>query len=450
MAFYDASTGLPNRHSFLDDLEKEIRHVGTTPNYVFSVVLLNLDKFKLINEQMGARDADLVLLEITRRIGSMTEGFAGFYRIGGDEFAIVVRGTNSKDYVASLLQRIQRLIGTPVLMRGKTVSPSASFGVVLETGADSTCDIILTQLSDALIVGKKRGMGTITFYSPEAVSEYVERPRYNLLNTQVEMRQALQTSQFIAYLQPVYTLSPLGLSGFEALARWAHPTRGILTPNAFIPLAEETGLIAWLDRSIIRQSIAILKKWMRESPSMPISISANASGASLADPDFIPFVRDQIREISSAPEHFTLEVTEGILIRNLKGVQTQLDQLREMGIKISLDDFGTGFSSLQYINQLPIDWIKIDKSFMDQLFQTEKTLGMVRSILNMAAELKLGIVAEGVESEDQVRWLTENGSETLKEKLRGQGYFFSRPVPQAEAESLLADAMAFQNCTLND
>jgi diguanylate cyclase (GGDEF)-like protein/PAS domain S-box-containing protein len=446
MAFYDAPTGLPNRHSFLDDLEREIRLIETTSGYAFSVVLLNLDKFKLVNEQMGTRDADLVLLEITRRVTGITEGFAGFYRVGGDEFAIIVRGTSSKDYVVSLLLRIQRLIGAPVLVHGKTISPSVSFGVVLETAADSTCDIILNQLSDALIVGKKRGMGNITFHSPEMASEYVERPHRNLLNTQVEMRHALQSHQFVVYLQPIYQLTPLGLTGFEALARWVHPTQGVLAPNAFIPMAEETGLITRLDRSIIQQSIAILKKWTHEYPSMPVSISANASGASLTDPDFIPFIQEQIREISLAPEHFVLEVTEGVLIRNLKGIQTQLSRLREMGVKISLDDFGTGFSSLQYINQLPIDWIKIDKSFMDQLFQTDKTLGMVRSILNMADELGLGIVAEGVESENQVHWLTENGSDVLRQNLKGQGYFFSRPVPQTEAESLLADALAFRDC----
>jgi diguanylate cyclase (GGDEF)-like protein/PAS domain S-box-containing protein len=439
MAFYDPQTGLPNRHYFWDELEKEIRNIRTISHYTFCVVFVNMDKFKLVNEQVGPRNADLVIIEAAKRITGIIAGFGSSFRLSGDEFGIIVRGTNSKDYVKSLLLRIQRLLNTPVSIEGKTVFPSASFGVVLGIQPTNTADQVLALGSDALIRGKKRGIGTLTFLTVEEGTQKIDRDlRHNLLTVRANMQKALASSEFVAYYQPLYQLSPQRLAGFETLARWVHTEEGLLPPSAFIPQAEETGLITEIDKQIIGQAIRTAKKWSEAFAGTSFILSANASGASFKDPGFVPFVCDRIREESLDPRYFVLEVTEGIFIEHLENAKEKLNSLREFGVKIALDDFGTGYSSLQYMSHLPINYIKIDKSFIDQLFSSEKNSLMVRSIINMARDLNFDVVAEGVENEDQVHWLVENSAS------KGQGYFFSRPVSLAEAENILADAKFFE------
>jgi diguanylate cyclase (GGDEF)-like protein/PAS domain S-box-containing protein len=442
IAFYDSQTGLPNRHYFLDELEKELRNMGTIAYYAFCVAFINMDKFKLVNEQLGPRGADQVIVQVAERINGIIMGFASAFRLSGDEFGIIIRGTNSKEYVRSLLQRIQRLLNLPISVEGKTVFPSASFGVVLDIQSSSTSSQILSLGTDALIAGKKRGIGTVTFLMLEEDAAENEHHEDNLLSFQASMQQALLASEFIPYFQPIYQLSPTYLAGFEALVRWNHSQHGILSPGAFIPQAEETGFITKIDRAVIGQVISVAKKWSAAYPGVPFFISANASGASFKESGFVSFVCDRIREEALDPSHFVLEVTEGIFIENLESATEKLNTLRKFGVKIALDDFGTGYSSLQYVNQLPINYIKIDKSFIDQLFLSEKNSLMVRSIINMAHDLKFDIVAEGVENQDQLHWLEENNA------TKGQGYFFSCPIPLEEAENLLADAKFFEGLNL--
>ncbi|MDR1376639.1 MAG: EAL domain-containing protein [Synergistaceae bacterium] len=444
IAFYDAQTGLPNRHYFLDELEKELRNISTIAYYTFCVAFINMDKFKLVNEQLGPRGADQVIVKVAERISGIIVGFASAFRLSGDEFGIIMRGTNSKEYVRSLLQRIQRLLNIPISIDGKTVFPSASFGVVLDIRSSSTSSQILSLGTDALREGKKRGIGTITFLTMEEEENVNESKhhRYNLLAFQARMQQALSASEFVAYFQPIYQLMPSGLSGFETLVRWDHPQHGLLSPGTFIPQAEETGFITEIDKFIICRAISVAKKWSMAYPEVSFFLSANASGASFKEPGLVPFICDRVEEEALDPRYLVLEVTEGIFIENLETTNRKLSTLREFGVKIALDDFGTGYSSLQYINQLPIDYIKIDKSFIDQLFLSEKNSLMVRSIINMARDLKFDVVAEGVENQDQVHWLGENHA------AKGQGYFFSRPIPMGEAENLLADAKIFRELSL--
>ncbi|MDR1620957.1 MAG: EAL domain-containing protein [Synergistaceae bacterium] len=438
MAFYDSQTGLPNRHYFLDELEKELRNIKTIPYYAFCVVFVNMDKFKLVNEQMGPRGADQVIVKVAERISGITMGFASVFRLSGDEFGIIIRGTNSREYVRSLLQRIQHMLNIPVSIDGKTVFPSASFGVVLDIQASNTSSQILSWGTDALIKGKKRGIGTITFLtSEESTEESKHHQPYNILTLQASMQRALLSSEFVAYFQPICQLSSR-LAGFEALVRWIHPKYGVLSPGAFIPQAEETGFITEIDKSVISQAIRTAKKWSADYPEISFFISANASGASFKDPGFVHFVCDRIQEEDLDPRYFVLEVTEGIFIESLEAANAKLKILRDFGVKIALDDFGTGYSSLQYMSQLPINYIKIDKSFIDQLFLSEKNSLMVRSIINMARDLNFDVVAEGVENKDQIHWLEESKCS------KGQGYFFSCPLPSEEAENLLADAKIFE------
>jgi diguanylate cyclase (GGDEF)-like protein/PAS domain S-box-containing protein len=442
MAFYDSQTSLPNRHYFLDDLDREFRKIKENPAYMFCVVFINMDKFKLINEQLGPRGADEVLIEVVRCINKIMKGFASTFRMEGDEFSVIIRGTNSKEYIESNLQRLRRLISTPVYVDGKTVFPSASFGVVMDICESNDASQILALATDAIATGKKSGMGGITYISAlEGVEALKRENRQNLLTVQADMRRGLSCSEFLPYFQPIYQLSPSRLSGFEALVRWRHPQNELLSPAMFIHHAEETGFITEIDKSIISQSIQRLKKWTEAYPKMPFFVSANASGASFSDPSFVPFVLNQLEEAKMPPGYFVLEVTEGIFIENFQDTIDKLKLLKDQGVKIALDDFGTGYSSLQYVSQLPLNYIKIDKSFIDQLVSSDKATLMVTSIIEMAGRLGFSVVAEGVENEAQLNWLSEY------EGTKVQGYIFSPPVSVSDAENLLTDASLFADVT---
>ena len=438
MAYYDSQTALPNRHYFLEELERELLKVKETPSYTFSVVFVNIDKFKLINDQLGPRGADAVLAEVVRRIDSITEGFASMFRMSGDEFSIIIRGTNSKDYIDSLLQRTSRLVSAPMLIDGKTVFPSATFGAVLDIRGSNDASQVIALGTDAVVAGKKNGIGAITFISVrEGMETLKQQSRNDLLAVGADMRRGLASLEFVPYFQPIYQLSPSRLVGFEALARWHRPS-GVLEPNNFVRQAEGTGLITKIDKNVISKAIKTTKKWAETYPGIPFYVSVNASAASFRDPSFVPFILDRLEKCELDSKYFVLEVTEGIVIDNFDGAIEKLDLLRDRGIMVALDDFGTGYSSLQYVNRLPLNYIKIDKSFIDQLFFSEKARLMVKSIINMAGILGLGVVAEGMETVQQHDWLIEENK-----NMKVQGYFFSAPLPPEEAEHFLADANAF-------
>jgi EAL domain-containing protein (putative c-di-GMP-specific phosphodiesterase class I) len=254
------------------------------------------------------------------------------------------------------------------------------------------------------------------------------------------MRRGLASQEFIPYFQPIYRQSPTRLIGFEALVRWNHPS-GVLPSGAFVRQAEETGLIAKIDKNVISRAIKTAKKWSEAYPETPFVVSVNASRASFKDPSFVPFILNRLEKNELSAKYFVLEVTEGIFIESFEEAIEKLNLLKDRGVKIALDDFGTGYSSLQYVSQLPLNYIKIDKSFIDQLFSSEKAMRMVRSIIDMVGMLGLGVVAEGVESVPQLDWLAEY------KDTRVQGYFFSPPLPPEEAECILADANALLDVT---
>ena len=353
-----------------------------------------------------------------------------------------MRGTNSKVYINSQLQRIRRLISNPALIGGKSVFLSATFGAVLDIQGSNTASQIIAFAVDAVVTGKKSDMGTINFISAvEEMEALVQRSESILRAARTDISRGLADSEFLPHFQPIYQLSPSRLAGFEALARWTHPN-GLLIPDAFVRQAEETGLITEIDKNVISKTLKTAKQWAQTYPEFPFFVSANASGASLMEPRFVPFILERLEKIELDPKYFVLEVTEGIFIENFENTAAKLNVLQEHGIKVALDDFGTGYSSLQYVNRLPLSYIKIDKSFIDQLFSSKKAMLMVRSIINMAGILGIGVVAEGVETVQQLDWLTEEHKDA-----KVQGYFFSAPLPPEEAEHFLADANAFYSVT---
>ena len=436
MAYYDSQTALPNRYYFMEELEKELRKVRENPLYTFCVVFLNMEKFKPL-EQLAPRAADEAIVEVVKRVSSITEGFASIFRVGGNEFSIIMRGTNSKDYIDSLLQRIRRLLNNPMQIEGKTFFPSATFGVVLDIRDSNDAAQVMSLATDAIAAGKKSGTEAITYISAAEGTEILRRQiRNSLMAAQADMRRGLASLEFVPHFQPIYHLSPSRLAGFEALARWNHPN-GVMASDVFVHHAEEADLISKIDKNVISKTINITKKWTEAYPDMPFFVSVNVSGASLKDPYFVSFILGRLKDAGLDSKYFVLEVTERVLIDNFEDAAEKLSLLSDHGIMVALDDFGTGYSSLQYVSRLPLSYIKIDASFIGQLFLSQKAMLMVKSIINMSAMLGIGVVAEGVETVQQLEWLAEANKNT-----KVQGYFFSAPEPQEGAEHLLADAHA--------
>ena len=433
IAYYDSLTGLPNRDCFIDSMTQELRHISEDEGYSFSVMLLNMDRFKMLNEQFGSDVADKVLIEVTERTKTILHGFATIFRTGGDEIAAILKGVSSRDYVDSALARLQKLISIPVWINGDSVFPSACITAMLNIPKEFSALQVLGRLSGAMKVAKKRGLGYVLFVPPTAGEAEAQGSQPDI---SAEIQASLLKSQFIPYFQPIYNTSTMTLLGFETLARWQHPDSGVLPPSDFLSEAEESGLVTAIDKTIVSQSIAAMEEFIKKHPEVPFYVSANASGLSLRDPSFFAFLETELRKASFPADRFVLEITEDILIENLAEARSYLENLKKLNIRVALDDFGTGYSSLQYISELPIDSLKIDRSFIDQLLKSRKTLSLVKSVIEMARGLDLNIVAEGIETKDQNQWLAEFG-------VDGQGYFFSPPLSMERTDEFLKDASAF-------
>ena len=252
-----------------------------------------------------------------------------------------------------------------------------------------------------------------------------------------DIQASLLQSRFVPYFQPIYNTASMQLLGFETLARWRHPDSGVLLPSAFLSEAEESGQVTDIDKNIVSKAIAAMEDFSRKNPHLPFFLSANASGLSLLDPSFIPFIGSELERASFPPDRFVLELTEDILTENLEEIRARLEALKKLNIRIALDDFGTGCSSLQYVSQLPIDCVKIDRSFIEQIFKSQRTTSLVRTIIETAQALGLDVIAEGIETKDQNLWLADFN-------VNGQGYFFSTPLSMEKTEEFLKDASAFE------
>ncbi len=436
IAYYDSLTGLPNRDCFMDSLSQELRKRNGADGYTFSVVLLNMDRFKLLNEQYGSDTADKVLIEVAERTKTILHGFATIFRTGGDEVMAILKGVSSQSYLESALDRLLKLISIPIWINGDSVFPSACLTAMLDIPKEFTALQVLSRLSSSMKTAKKRGLGCVLFVSPATESQGRDVEHKDILKVTAEIQTSLMNDQFIPYFQPIYNTATMQLLGFETLARWKHPTSGILPPGAFIPEAEESGLLTAIDRAIVSQALVAMENFTRKYPQLNFHLNANASGLSLKDASFFDFIEGKLKNVTFPPDRFTLEITEDVLMENLGEARGRLEKLKKLNISVALDDFGTGYSSLQYISQLPVDSLKIDRSFIDQMLKSRKTASLVKSVIEMARSLNLSIVAEGIETKDQNQWLAEYN-------VAGQGFFFSMPLSMEKADEFLKDVSVF-------
>jgi diguanylate cyclase (GGDEF)-like protein/PAS domain S-box-containing protein len=403
---YDALTGLPNRVLFMDRVQQASRRSGRSLTN-FALMFLDLDRFKIINDSLGHRAGDTLLVEVSKRIASCIRSGDTAARLGGDEFAVLLE-TIDETEVKQLAQRIQQSLQLPFTVEGHEVVSSASIGIILGRGTLDPEDL-LRRADMAMYQSKAKGRASYTFFDETMHAHLQEQ-----LRLENDLRKALVKSEFEVFYQPIMALTDQRLLGFEALVRWQHPQRGLLLPSSFITVAEDMGLIGELDLWVLREACLQLKRWQEESARL-LTMNVNVSARSLLVPDFSERLAGILKETKLEAGRVRLELTESVLMDQVAS-RDLLAALRSQGVGLMIDDFGTGYSSLSYLHTLPLDALKIDRSFVQEM--TAGNVQIVSTIILLAQSLGLNVVAEGIETQEQVRQLQGLGCEV------GQGFLF--------------------------
>ena len=431
-AYVDGLTGLPNRSLFLDRLEHTWQRAQRRDDFHFAVLQVGLDRFKLINESLGHRLGDLLLSHIGNALRGVIRPTDMVARLGGDEFALLLEDIRDASSTLRVVNRIQERLTLPFTLHEHEVHTSVSIGIAVSHpnpgGSNEHPDQYLRDADIAMHRAKKRGGAGYVVFDPEMHDQAVRR-----MQLEMDLRKALDHDQLEAFYQPIINLTDGRLAAFEALARWRHPDRGLVSPVEFIPVAEESGLIAPIGHWMIRESCRRALDWDRDFPDHPpLTVSVNLSPRQLVRKQLTDEVEQLLEESGFPAQRLKLEITESALLEDAEASLAQLNRLKQLGIRLSLDDFGTGYSSLSYLHQLPIDVLKVDRSFVSGVDGDGHHRGFVETIIGLARHLELEVICEGVETEEQARILTEMGCDF------GQGFLYSRPVAENEARILIA------------
>ena len=425
-SLHDALTGLPNRSLFYDRIEHAFARAQRTDTLV-AVLLLDVDQFKTINDSLGHKAGDDLLVALSSRLQQVVRGSDTVARLGGDEFVVLCE-VESEAEAFAVAERIADAWELPIPVgTGGEVFVSASIGITVARRPQSA-ETMLREADAAMYRAKEAGRGRYELFDEE-----MRRDAFERLRTESDLRRAVEREQFRVYYQPIYDVAEQRLLGAEALVRWDRPGNGIVGPAEFIGLSEETGLIAPLGRWVLERATAQMSEWRERYPhAADLGLTVNVSGRQLARPEFLEEVRAALQRGALDPESLGLEITESVLMKDASSPRSTLEALRKMGVRVLLDDFGTGYSSLSRLKGLPVDAIKVDRSFVDGLGAEEQDTAIVSAIVDIADSLGLGAIAEGVETSDQLAALRELGCHGA------QGYLFAAPLPADEFEALLA------------
>ncbi|EKS35319.1 putative bifunctional diguanylate cyclase/phosphodiesterase [Afipia clevelandensis] len=416
MARFDELTGLPNRVHFRDEIEGML----ASGKGLSALLFVDLDQFKQVNDTLGHPSGDKLLCAVTARLRRLLRPEDFVARFGGDEFVVFQRGIHSADDAASLARRIVDRLSERYEIDHHLVEIGASIGIAL-TSPDASVDVLLKNADMALYRAKADGRGTFCFFRDE-MAHTVEARRV----LELDLRHALAHEEFELYYQPLVNLKSGRISTCEALLRWNHPTRGSVSPADIIPVVEDMGLVVDLGRWILRKACMECMKWPD-----PVSVAVNFSSQQFHQRDVMTEVRYAL-EVSGLPPHrLEIEITESSLLRNTQWTLDVLSQLRELGVRISLDDFGTGYSSLSYLHNFPLQKVKIDRSFLEDI-GSHRPLTLLRGVARLSADLGMSVVVEGIETNEQLELISSEGTVT-----EAQGFLFSRPVPAARVRELL-------------
>jgi diguanylate cyclase (GGDEF)-like protein len=420
MARHDALTNLPNRTLFREQLEKALRLVRRSDQ--LAVLCLDLDHFKDINDSLGHPVGDALLKEVARRLGECVTEHDTVARLGGDEFAIVQFCSDCEpSAVAMLASHVVERVSAPYEIAGHQLVIGVSIGISLAPEDGKNPDELLKKADLALYRAKEDGRGTYRFFETGMDARAQARRILEL-----DLRAALKRREFEVYYQPIRDVAKDVVVAFEALVRWNHSLRGMISPVNFIPLAEETGLIVPLGDWVLRQACMDAAGWSQE-----VCVAVNLSPVQFKNPNLVSAVKEALRASGLPAHRLELEITESVLLQNSEATLAVLHELRGFGVRISLDDFGTGYSSLSYLRSFPFDKIKIDRSFVNELATRDDSMAIVRAVTGLGKSLGIVTTAEGVETDAQFELLRQEGC------TQAQGYLFSRPRPAAEVENML-------------
>jgi diguanylate cyclase (GGDEF)-like protein len=426
LARHDMLTGLPNRLLLREHLERAVGKLKTHSG--FAVFCLDLDQFKQVNDTLGHSIGDELLKLVAMRLRDCIGDQDLVARLGGDEFAIIYDGVQLPERCGALAAGIINTVSEPYEIEGRQIVIGVSIGVANAPSDSSDPDQLLKNADTALYLAKGDGRGTYRFFEPE-----MDRRLQTRLTLQTDLRLAIVNGELELYYQPVVCTDTRQITGFEALVRWNHPQRGLVLPNEFISLAEETGLILPLGEWVLRNACSQATSWPKH-----VSVAVNLSAAQFKSGNIVQMVVSALAASGLPPARLELEITESVLMLDTSDSLATLNQLRALGIHISMDDFGTGYSSLSYLQSFPFDKIKIDRSFIRDLALRDDCKAIVRAVTSMARSLKMKTVAEGVETAEQFDLVAVEGCDQI------QGYYFGRPMKIAEVMEALKDSVAFQ------
>jgi diguanylate cyclase (GGDEF)-like protein/PAS domain S-box-containing protein len=434
-AFYDPLTGLPNRALFLDRLALAVTRARRRRSSMFSILFLDVDRFKDVNDSLGHLKGDLLLTAIARRLETCVRPGDTVARLGGDEFTLLLDDMRDAADAVQVADRILEQMRMPFILEGHEVFATVSIGIAPGAHYDKSDDL-LRDADTAMYRAKERGKNCYEVFDAAMHSRAVAR-----LQLETDLRRAIERKEFRVFYQPIVSLLTDSLVGFEALVRWQHPQRGLVTPGEFLPLAEETGLILPIDLWVLREAARQTREWQDGYPTAKdLRINVNLSTKQFSQPGLVEHVKEVLAQTGLDGRHLTLEITESAIMEETQALADLLEQIRKLDIRLYLDDFGTGYSSLGYLHRFPIHSLKIHSSFVGQLGKEDEDPGqLVRTITTLAENMRMGVVAEGVETREQLAKLRDLRCQ------RVQGYFFSRPLSAADAELLIARKPAWAN-----
>jgi diguanylate cyclase (GGDEF)-like protein len=431
-AFHDSLTGLPNRDFFVKCLVRAIANTRGHRSYLFAVLFLDLDRFKVINDSLGHLAGDELLMAVVRRLRASIARADTVARVGGDDFAILARNVDLGNAI-DLADRIHQALIVPFEVRGQEVFVTASIGIAVGGEPTATTreqpEHLLRDAHTAMYRAKALGTGRYQVFNASMHDLALER-----LRLETDLRMALKRREFLLHYQPFVCLASGKIIGFEALVRWQHPQRGLISPVKFIPVAEETGAIVQLGEWVLEEACRQLRLWEGMFDfDRPLIMSVNLSGKQFAQPDLVDRIQAILAETGLSAESLKLEITESVVMDDVESAIGVLKQMKALNVKLGIDDFGTGYSSLSYLSRFPTDTLKVDKSFVGLMELGEgENVAIVRTIVTLAHALGMDVIAEGVETAAQLARLRAIGCEY------GQGYFFAKPLPSHEATALMA------------
>jgi diguanylate cyclase (GGDEF)-like protein len=426
---HDSLTGLPNRAFFTERLRHAVQRARRHKEDMFSVLFLDLDNFKVVNDSVGHQSGDELLCIVARRLEACLRGGDMVARLGGDEFAILLERISDVSDAARVAERIHAELAAPVNLGGYEVFTSASVGIALSSSASDLPDVLLRSADMAMYRAKKRGRSRYEVFNTSMHAEALTR-----LQVETDLRRALEREEFLLHYQPIISLKTGKITGIEALLRWKHPERGLVRPTDFVGAAEETGLILPLGQWVLQQACGHAQELGRTIPGREsLAVSVNLSAKQFSQPDLVDQVADAIRSSGIEPSRLILEITEGVVIEKTMLATQTINGLKGIGVQIFMDDFGTGYSSLSYLHRLPVDAIKIDRAFVSHMDTEDRPQQVVRTILTLVQNLGLSTVAEGVTNAEQLQLLRQLGCESA------QGFLFSPPVELAAITQMLKE-----------